>query len=410
MEASLYLHIPFCAGACDYCDFYSVPVRPDGFRPDAFTDALLAGVRECLAHFAVNRVPTLYVGGGTPSILGAARIRRLLTGLRSLLPAWPEEVTIEANPESADGAFLSACREGGVNRISLGVQTFHETSRRLVHRVGEGGLLPERLSLVSGLFPGAFSADLISGLPGQDEKVLAKDIETLLAFGPAHVSLYALTAVPKLPGSPPDDEADRLWLLGRDLLEQAGYTQYEVSNFSRPGKRSRHNIRYWRMENWLGAGPSASGTVINDNTGTGRRYTVKADVDAYLALPRPKREGRITVEALDRLTLIKETFLMGFRYTEGPDRELFAARFGATPEAFIPRTLERWRERGLLHGEKTALNRDGLLLLNPFLLDIFEELELNASGGVLPRTSPRGGRDASKHNLAEKVDASKLKT
>ncbi|MDR0761215.1 MAG: coproporphyrinogen III oxidase family protein [Treponema sp.] len=375
MEASLYLHIPFCVGSCDYCDFYSLPVRPGGPGLDAFVDILLADVRDSLARFAVDRVPTLYVGGGTPSVLGAVRAARLLAGLRALLPAWPEEVTLEANPESADGAFLRACREGGVSRISLGVQTFHEPSRRMVHRVGEGSLLPERLSLVSALFPGAFSADLISGLPGQNEQVLMRDIETLLAFNPAHVSLYALTADPKLPGSPPDDEADRLWLQGRDALEEAGYTQYEVSNFSRPGKRSRHNIRYWRMENWLGIGPAASGTVIDDRTGMGRRYTVKADAGAYNTPAFSKRDGGVTVEFLDRLTLIKETFLMGFRYTEGPDRELFKIRFGAELETFIPRTLERWRKRGFLDGEKTALNRDGLLLLNLFLLEVFEELE-----------------------------------
>lgn len=375
MEASLYLHIPFCAGSCDYCDFYSLPVRPGGPGLDAFVDILLADVRDSLARFAVDRVPTLYVGGGTPSVLGAVRATRLLAGLRALLPAWPEEVTLEANPESADGAFLRACREGGVSRISLGVQTFHEPSRRMVHRVGEGSLLPERLSLVSALFPGAFSADLISGLPGQNEQVLMRDIETLLAFNPAHVSLYALTADPKLPGSPPDDEADRLWLQGRDALEEAGYTQYEVSNFSRPGKRSRHNIRYWRMENWLGIGPAASGTVIDDRTGMGWRYTVKADAGAYNTPAFSKRDGGVTVEFLDRLTLIKETFLMGFRYTEGPDRELFKIRFGAELETFIPRTLERWRKRGFLDGEKTALNRDGLLLLNLFLLEVFEELE-----------------------------------
>lgn len=296
MEASLYLHIPFCAGSCDYCDFYSLPVHPGGPGLDAFVDILLADVRDCLVRFAVDRVPTLYAGGGTPSILGAVRVKRLFAGLRSLLPAWPEEVTLEANPESADEAFLRACLEGGVSRVSLGVQTFHEPSRRLVHRVGEGRLLPERLSLVSALFPGAFSADLISGLPGQDEAVLMRDIETLLTFSPAHVSLYALTADPKLPGSPPDDEADRLWLQGRDALEEAGYAQYEVSNFSRPGKHSRHNIRYWRMENWLGLGPAASGTVIDDRTGTGRRYTVKADAGAYLSPAFSKRDGGVTVE------------------------------------------------------------------------------------------------------------------
>jgi oxygen-independent coproporphyrinogen-3 oxidase len=189
------------------------------------------------------------------------------------------------------------------------------------------------------------------------------------------VSLYALTVDSKLPGSPPDDEADRLWLLGRDILERAGYVQYEASNFALPGKRSRHNIRYWRMENWLGAGPSASGTVIDDGKGTGRRYTVTADVDAYLRLPVFRRDSGVTVEFLDRLTLVKETFLMGFRYTEGPDRGLFKTRFGTEPEALIPRTTDRWRKRGLLDGGKTALSPEGLLLLNPFLLEAFEELE-----------------------------------
>jgi oxygen-independent coproporphyrinogen-3 oxidase len=379
MEASLYLHIPFCAGACDYCDFYSVPVRPGDARPAAFIDALLADTRNLLARFAVSGIPTLYLGGGTPSLLGEAGVTRLLSGLKAILPAWPAEVTVEANPESADEAFVTACRDHGVSRISLGIQTFNTASRRMVHRVGEGTLLRERLALLSSLFPGAFSADLISGLPGQDEAILRADIETLLSFKPAHVSLYALTSDPKLPGSPPDDEADRLWLLGRDALEKGGLAQYEVSNFARPGKRSLHNIRYWRMENWLGIGPAASGPLIDDNTGTGKRYAANADVDAYLASDFTNcADGNYTVEFLDRPTLMKETFLMGFRYAGGPDRERFRIRFGAEPEAFIPRTLERWRERGLLDAEKPALNRDGLPFLNLFLLDAFKELDAPA--------------------------------
>jgi oxygen-independent coproporphyrinogen-3 oxidase len=221
------------------------------------------------------------------------------------------------------------------------------------------------------LFPGAFSADLISGLPAQDEAILLKDIAALLAYEPAHVSLYALTTETKLPFAPPDDEADRLWLLGRDALENSGYAQYEVSNFARPGKRSRHNIRYWRMENWLGIGPAASGTLINDETGAGRRYTVRADAEAYL---KDFSWDSAAIEELDPLTLIKESFLMGFRYVEGPDRALFKTRFGKEPEAFIPRTAERWRKRGLMDGGKPALNREGLLLLNPFLLEAFAEL------------------------------------
>jgi oxygen-independent coproporphyrinogen-3 oxidase len=318
---------------------------------------------------------------------------RLLAGLRALLPAPLPEITVEANPESADGPFLEACREGGVERLSLGVQTFHEPSRRLVHRVGEGAPLPEGLCLVREYFGDAFSADLITGLPGQNGEALRKDLEQLLSFAPGHVSLYALTPEAGTPLVedrrftallPPADEADRLWLTGRDFLEQAGYGQYEVSNFARPGRASAHNIRYWRMENWLGLGPAASGTVIDDRAGRGIRYAIGADVDAYLRAsvgdrapaPVPAEGGVVSAEALDSLTLMQETCLMGFRYLEGPDPLLFVRRFRRDIRECIPRTLTRWRDRGLLRPDKIALNREGLLFLDPFLTDCFGELEV----------------------------------
>ena len=327
---------------------------------------------------------------------------RLLEGIRSLAPAPLPEITVEANPESADGPFLEACRDGGVTRLSLGLQTFHEPSRRLVHRVGEGALLPERLRLAREYFGGAFSADLITGLPGQNEEVLRQDLEKLLSFTPGHVSLYALTPEAGTPLGdagrftailPRSDEAEGLWLMGRDFLERAGYGQYEVSNFALPGRASAHNIRYWRMENWLGLGPAASGTVIDDRAGRGKRYTVGADVDAYLRAsvgdrapaPAPAEGGVVSVEALDPLTLMKETCLMGFRYREGPDPLLFARRFRRDIRECIPHTLARWRDRGFLRPDKTALNREGLLFLDPFLTDCFGELD--AWGGDWLRAS-----------------------
>ncbi|MDR3168057.1 MAG: radical SAM protein [Treponema sp.] len=125
VPCSLYIHIPFCAGACDYCDFYSIPVSAGDPRLDRYVDALLADGEYTLAAHGLKQVPTLYLGGGTPSLLGPERIRRLLAGLGSLLPEPPGEITVEANPESADGPFLAAARDGGVTRLSLGVQTFH---------------------------------------------------------------------------------------------------------------------------------------------------------------------------------------------------------------------------------------------------------------------------------------------
>jgi oxygen-independent coproporphyrinogen-3 oxidase len=419
-EASLYIHVPFCAGCCDYCDFYSIPVKPNDSRIAAYITRLLLDAALLFAEYSPASVPTVYVGGGTPSLLGPSGIARLLDGIAAFLPAPPEELTVEANPESADRAFLEACRAHGTTRISLGVQTFHEPSRRLVHRVGEGVLLPERLALTANIFPGAFSADLITGLPGQDETVLLRDIEKLLDYSPAHVSLYALTVEEGTPLArkqalaskqvagkqvlaskqvasrqvaarqvgraagpearlPPAEEADRLWILGRDTLEQAGYEQYEVSNFAQDGKESRHNARYWRMESWLALGPAASATIIGrdagNDTGTGaRRWTVTPDVDAWLARGAAEQPPVIT-ETLDPLTLLKETFMMGFRTKTGLDPALFERRFRLNPEAAAPFSFARWRERGLLQPEKPALTKAGLLLLDRFLVECFAELE-----------------------------------
>ncbi|MDR0557576.1 MAG: coproporphyrinogen III oxidase family protein [Treponema sp.] len=397
MEASLYLHIPFCAGSCDYCDFYSIPAEPADPRVDAYIDRLLVDTRQAVSGGvgagsgdAVLSVPTVYIGGGTPSLLGRRRLERLLAGLAALMPNVPLEWTVEANPESADEAFFETCAATGVTRVSLGVQTFHEPSRVAVNRVGEARLLQERLELARSFFPDAFSVDLITGLPFQDEAVLQADIERTLAFEPAHVSLYSLTVDERAPlwkkwktwekarGFDCDmDRIDRLWLAGRDRLERNGYVQYEVSNFCRKGEMreasaknmSAHNLRYWRMENWLGIGAAASGTIIDDKTGAGVRRTVAADVDAYLARPA------VAVERLDRAAIVKETFLMGFRTMFGPDEALFRKRFHADIEAYIPKTIALWRNKGLFDQERLRLTSAGLLFLDAFLREAFRELD-----------------------------------
>jgi oxygen-independent coproporphyrinogen-3 oxidase len=224
----------------------------------------------------------------------------------------------------------------------------------------------------------------MTGLPGQDEAVLLRDIATALSHKPGHLSLYALTVEEGTPlgdaarqnkaALPEGDEADRLWIAGRDALEAAGYAQYEVSNFSLPGKQSRHNARYWRMESWLGLGPGASGTLIDDETGTGLRRTFKPDLDLWLdrgASPAAAWEE----EALDRRALMEESLLMGFRLLEGPDPALFARRFRRPLQSLIPGTMQRWESRGLLRTRPLALTQEGLLFLNAFLGEALFELE-----------------------------------
>ncbi|MDR0312524.1 MAG: radical SAM family heme chaperone HemW [Treponema sp.] len=383
--ASLYIHVPFCAVKCGYCDFYSIPLYPiesielNDDRLAAYVDKVLEDCEYAINQYDVKQIPSVYIGGGTPSILGSSLIKRLLNGLKFS----SEEITLEANPESCDEDFLTAAKESGVTRISLGIQTFNEASRRLVQRKGEAKLLPQKLKALSEIFGSNFSVDLISGLPSQDEDVLMADIDRVLSFEPGHISLYALTVDPETPLGiavakaeiqlPDKDEADRFWIKGRDALEAAGYAQYEVSNFSIPGNESRHNLRYWRMENWLGIGPAASGTIINDDTGTGQRFTVARDIDNWLRRS-PGEQPPGIVEALDSITLIKETFLMGFRLADGPDTDLFQLRFKHSIEEIIPKTINAWRKRGFFQEHKTALTKQGLLLLDAFLVEAFEEV------------------------------------
>jgi len=399
VDASLYIHIPFCSpGKCDYCDFFSIiPAPHENTLFDSFIDAVLCDIQEQLAFFTIEYVPTVYIGGGTPSVLGAARMERLLNGLHRLLEPMKKsivECTVEANPESVDTDFLRICAKGGVTRISLGVQTFHEPSRRAIHRAGHlaGGstLFDERLALAAQYFPGAFSVDLIAGLPFQTNALLLQDIHRVLAFEPAHVSLYSLILEPETPlgkqvsqlghaaglSLPNDDDADKLWISGRNRLEAAGLTQYEVSNFALPGKTCAHNIRYWRMENWIGAGPAASGTIIDDAAGTGRRFTYPADIKTYLAASDTARIHSACIEELDQLDLMQESLLMGFRYRGGPDQILFKQRFGRTITDCIPQTINRWRNRNFFETENSlAPSPEGLLFVNAFLRDAFGELQ-----------------------------------
>ena len=385
-DFGLYIHIPFCYSFCDYCDFFSAAAKKDDPRFDSFLKALVEDIKYQIEFFNVKEISTVYIGGGTPSVLGR-RIKFLLDALKMLPGFSPVEFSIEANPESADEEFLYLCRQGGINRLSLGVQTFHEPSRAAVNRSSRmdcaaggmdcGAILQERLSLASRFFPGSLSFDLITGLPFQNEEILLKDIERLLSFSPVHVSLYSLTIEKDTPLDekiknktvvlPDAESADSLWLSGRDALINAGFCHYEASNFAREGKICLHNMRYWQMKNWLGAGPAASGTIINSpGFPAAKRYTYSNDIDSYIKKPSIHFAGSFAAgavyEELDKLTLLQETLLMGFRCKEGPDPQLFKKRFGCEIEECIPKTLERWKDKNIM------------LFLNRFLSEALSEL------------------------------------
>jgi oxygen-independent coproporphyrinogen-3 oxidase len=361
-EAALYIHIPLCTTRCSYCDFYSE--RRGDFSQDPgkrLVQRILADTTEEIAPF--DYVPTVYIGGGTPSLLDK-NLETLLKGLQKLLPNSPQEFTIEANPESANVDFFKRCQDYGLTRISLGVQSFSEATRAAVHRAGSAALVCERLELANLVFKGDLSIDLMAGLPFQNS--IEADIEKALSFAPSHISFYELNPPAGFHFDP--EKAEDLWLRGRDLLETRGYACYEVSNFCLTGKECLHNKRYWKLENWIGVGPSASGTIIKGDRGV--RRTVKPDLRHYL------EEKTQDLELLDRKTLIKEKFLMGLRMSDGLDTGLFQECFACSPAALVPKTLAGWRARGLFREEGFALTKQGLIFLNSFLAECFCEIDL----------------------------------
>jgi oxygen-independent coproporphyrinogen-3 oxidase len=375
-EASLYIHIPFCFSLCDYCDFYSVKINPcltaGVSYIDKYINALIYDINYQLEYFSIKKIPTVYIGGGTPSLLGE-NVGILLDALKKIPCFSPAEFTIEANGESLTESFLSECLHGGVNRLSLGVQTFHKPSLICVNRIKPEGnfnepCIKEKLSLAAHYFPDSLSVDLITGLPYQTEQTVRNDIKLALDFNPVHISLYSLTVekdtllekkINKKEVLLPDiDIADSLWLTGRDEIIKSGFEHYEVSNFALAGKQCLHNIRYWQMQNWLGAGTAASGTIIGN--AAAKRFTYKCDTDAYIKNPVIQYA---IYEELDNQALLRESLLMGFRYKDGPCNNLFMQRFGKPIEELIPKTLERWKDR------------DKMLFLNGFLAGAFFELD-----------------------------------
>lgn len=375
MKPSLYIHIPVCLKKCDYCDFYSVPgIGKSGIS--RITDALVREIADREKTHAPDGWKTVYIGGGTPSLLGTQDISALCGSIRT-----DGEWTIEANPEDLTHEWLDACGSGGVNRISLGIQSMDDSILSGVGRRGSRAANIAALELVRNDWTGRLSLDLIAGLPGQTTRGLESDLREVIAFKPDHISLYSLTIEEGTPLSrrlagndpislPDEDESAAIWIAGRDLLENHGYRQYEISNFARDGAESAHNMTYWRLEPYIGVGPGAAGTVNAHDTAD--RLTDIDDIDKWLENPLDSFES----ERISREECIREFLLMGMRLAAGISRKDFKVRFGTDILDLTGKTVLRWKKRGLLDAgpDRIALNREGLLFLNRFLSDCMEEM------------------------------------
>ena len=334
----LYVHVPFCRGKCAYCDFYSIP-------EETGIPAWIEAVRS-EARFFQDRFPcfdTLYLGGGTPSLLDERELDHLLQGLFRGLGFSPDlEITLEANPDDLSPLRLAAYRNAGIRRISLGIQALEDDTLRFLGRRHTAFRAEQALadSLSAGF--SSVGVDLIYGIPGQTSRAWENTLRRVLRFRPHHISCYQLTLSPETPLGrqhhegrirlPQEDVLADLFLATSGILQERGYLHYEVSNFTLPGHASRHNRKYWRRAPYLGLGPAAH------SFRTPVRWWNPLSLDAYcrrIASGRPPCEGS---EVLSREQALLEALCLGFRTSEGISGPVLAA---CPDQEHIVRDLEQ---------------------------------------------------------------------
>ena len=364
----IYVHVPFCVSKCPYCDFYSLPLA--AVDADMRKRYAAAVVREMERYDGVF-ADTLYFGGGTPSYLGPDRLCRLLDAVfQSYRVAPGAEITLEANPDSAqDISALRQLHDAGFDRLSLGMQSADDAELR---RIGRVHTYAQTVRAVENARAAGFdnlSLDLIYGLPEQTMTRWQANLDAALSLAPEHLSCYGLKLEPGTkmyedyygsPILPDDDEQADMYCYAAELLERYGYKQYEISNFCAPGYESRHNMKYWTLEDYMGFGPGAHSDF------GGERFALARDLDAYLAGHTVYSE-RSAPSARERGT---ERVMLALRTTRGVAADTL-------PEA-ARRILRNCEAHGLAHlsGGFYALTPRGFLVSNAILVDLLETMEL----------------------------------
>jgi oxygen-independent coproporphyrinogen III oxidase len=362
----LYVHVPFCVRKCSYCDFYSLPGRVD--CAGAYVQAV---TRESRQYGGLS-FQTMYLGGGTPSLLGGRHLKDLIDGLRKALDlSVLAEATIEVNPESADSELLKAAGEAGMNRVSIGVQSLSDCELKSAGRIHTAAQAVEAVRLAVTLGFNSVSADLIVGLPCQTWPSLHESIETLLRTGIEHLSLYCLSLEEDTPLAksapselPSDDEQAALFEQASAFLAGRGLVHYEISNFAVKGRECLHNLNYWRNGEYVGLGPAAASHI------GGRRFRNRPDLDAYLDDPTGLAERVEELNARDRAG--EEAMLRLRLLGEGVETGDLIARFGRDNVGALIGRLEQMAARGMLvsYGARYVLPSSRILTSNPIFAEV----------------------------------------
>lgn len=359
-KRGLYIHIPFCASKCSYCDFYS-------FTPnDEVIDRYISAVIKELQNYKDYPVDTLYIGGGTPSLIGAERLTKLLKNIHELFGDL-EEATIEANPADNLYEFFKAAKDGGINRVSLGVQSGNEKELKALSRRHDNDDVIKAVKDCKTAGISNISLDLMLGIPNQTTESLKASIDFLTSLDPTHISAYILKLEKGTPlyskkGSlsipDPDATAD-LYLLATQYLAEKGYEQYEISNFCKSGFPSLHNLKYWHAEEYIGIGPSAHGYL------DGKRYYYSRNIEEFISSPKP---------IFDTIPNKAEEYLMlGLRLSSGVTYKKLE-QFGYNLTA-IKDKVSLFVKHGLVNETAVgfALTPNGFLVSNSIIVELLEK-------------------------------------
>lgn len=381
----LYVHLPFCRSKCLYCDFASWAGQEE--RMGEYVDAVLREGKARAVALGNPAVDTVFLGGGTPSVLPAALLDQLLEGLLRLFPLKPgAEFTTEANPGTLTRPWLETAAAHGINRLSLGMQALQPSLLRTLGRIHDFDQVQQSVALARACGLQNISLDLMFGLPGQSRAMWRASLEAALSLEPQHLSCYGLIPEEGTQLSAmlqdgqltlPDEEEERLMYDDcLTLLQEQGYRQYEISNFAKPGYACRHNLGYWRQVPYLGLGASAASMLPAETADVAyQRQTNPRSIPAYLSMVRDGTWTQRETEPVTRAEARFETMMLGLRTMEGVSESTFLALHGVSLAACYGPRLQVLKSRGLLEyaDGRWFLTRRGMDIQNSVLVELMDD-------------------------------------